>query len=309
MKETSSFSDHYSAAQFRTEAWNDLKHRSEKLQRDSERGVDVAELREAMLGTLALLDKLEHYWAFPGRKACAELMQLLERGFYRALARQTARVVRLLVSDHYRRGDVSGIWNESFEQSQGEQAEQERAASVPTREHRPYFEVLIVDDLSPGEVKELRRNLLEMRRDDDEFICDIVVVPSFDDAIIAVLFNHNIQSCVLRYRFPVETRIPIPELSHYLRMIDYDEVAARAQTDPCATLGQAIRQRASNKCSATRPMPAPTPRGARTSRRRIRTRKPRGSIASCCPIRRRRAFGSTPHIRRIKRSPRCAKAR
>ena len=191
---------------------------------------------------LALLDRVEHYWAFPGRRACTELSRLLDRGWYRALARQTARIVRLLVGDAYRGGDLSHIWDEGFDRDDADLEEHEAGAGIPDREDRPYFEVLVVDDLSPSEEQALRRNLLERRRDDDEFVYDIVVVPSFEDAVIAVLFNHNIQSCVLRYRFPFETRIPIPELSHYLRMIDYDAYAARWEDAPSAALGQAIKE-------------------------------------------------------------------
>ena len=41
-----------------------------------------------------------------------------------------------------------------------------------------------------------------MRRKDDAFIYEPVVVPSFEDALIAVLFNHNIQAAVvIRYDF------------------------------------------------------------------------------------------------------------
>ena len=71
-----------------------------------------------------------------------------------------------------------------------------------------------------------------MRGEDDEFVFDIVIVPSFEDAVIAVLFNHNIQSCVLRYRFPVESRIPIPELRFYLGAV---EPARFAQARPACS--------------------------------------------------------------------------
>ncbi len=241
-QEDRSFRDHYAASQFRTETWNDLKHRTERLHRDVSRGADTKASEEAILETLTLLDKIEHYWTFPGRRACSELSRLLERGWYRALARQTARIVRLLVSDRYRSIDVSKVLDEGFDREDTDWVEDESAISTPTGENRPHFEVLIVDDLSKSDEQALRQNLLEMRRDQDEFIYDIVIVPSFDDAVIAVLFNHNIQSCVLRYRFPVETRIPIPELRHYLRMIDYEELAERAQSEPCHVLGEAIKQ-------------------------------------------------------------------
>ena len=73
-------------------------------------------------------------------------------------------------------------------------------------DERPYFEVLIVDDLPPREQDRLRERLLELRDDDDPFVYDIVVVPTFEDAVIAVLLNHQIQSVVIRYDFPLRMR-------------------------------------------------------------------------------------------------------
>ena len=54
--------------------------------------------------------------------------------------------------------------------------------------------------------------MLGMRRDQDEYIYDIVVVSSLEDAVIAALFNSNIQSVVIRYSFPVESTTKQPVL-------------------------------------------------------------------------------------------------
>ena len=37
-----------------------------------------------------------------------------------------------------------------------------------------------------------------MRRPEDAFIYEPVMVPSVEDALIAILFNHNIQAVVIR---------------------------------------------------------------------------------------------------------------
>lgn len=67
-----------------------------------------------------------------------------------------------------------------------------------------------------------------------------MVVPSFEDAIIAVLFNHNIQSRVIRYQFPVEASSPIPELLHYVGMVS-PRLIERADRDPSGALAEASR--------------------------------------------------------------------
>ena len=67
---------------------------------------------------------------------------------------------------------------------------------------RPYFEVLIVDEMSASEEDALRRRVQRKRSADDDFIFDVVVVPTFEDALIATLVNFNLQAVVIRHGFP-----------------------------------------------------------------------------------------------------------
>ncbi len=235
------FRDHYAANQFRGETWHHLKAQTESLHRVIVRvgtSKRAAALRDDVERTLQLLGRIEYYWAFPGPRVCVELERLYEGGHYAALQRRTARIVRLLVSDAYRCRPLEQLFEEEAEETpEGpEREEKDRDGQAG----RPYLEVLVVDELNEDEVSELRRRMLETRDPDDEFIYDVVVVPSFEDAVVAVLFNHNIQSCVLRYRFPVESKNKIVELQHYLRMVD-PKLLARAEQDPSRALGEVIR--------------------------------------------------------------------
>lgn len=238
-RDSSSFRNHYAASQFRSETWNDLKHLTTRLERASDRGRDCADIRERVEQTLTILRKIEHYWAFPGTATCDALADRLSRGWYRALARQTTNVVRALVSDAYRRRSVALPSSETSDSE--EPANDSLLHTGTSRDERPYFELLIVDDIDLTSQLEMRDQLLDLRRTDDEFIYDVVVVPSLEDAIIAVLFNPNIQSCVLRYSFPLESHIPIPELRHYLHMVDYEELAILAETEPSRALAEALK--------------------------------------------------------------------
>jgi len=235
----SSFRDHYAASQFRIETWNRLKNQSAFLSSAIDEGAEAEELRTSVRHNLRLLERIENYWAFPGRQACRELGRLLDRGWHRALARQTARIVRLLVGDAYRRRDLTHLFSEEIREDDTA-SDVEAPLESGAREARPYFELLVVDDLDAAEEQDLRRRLLDVRSSDDEFVYDVVVVPTFEDAIIAALFNHNLQSCVLRYRFPIASRHPIDELAHYVDMVP-PELLARARQDPSVTLAQALK--------------------------------------------------------------------
>ncbi|HKJ03239.1 MAG TPA: hypothetical protein VJ997_12310 [Longimicrobiales bacterium] len=230
-----SLQDHYAASQFRTEAWNLLQQSTTSLRSLSESDRDSSDVEASVRATLTLLTKVESYWAFPGVAVCAELLHLLDQKRFVTLALRTSRVVRLLVSHSYRVQDTSEVLLNDDDVREPEPRAESDA------DDRPYFEVLVVDDLGPGDKEELRQALKAVKRPDDEFIYEVVVVPTFEDAVIAVLFNDNIQSCVVRYRFPIPSRVDIPELRHYLHFVDPARLK-RAEVEPCDALGETIRE-------------------------------------------------------------------
>ncbi len=83
-----SLQDHYAASQFRTEAWHLLQQSTASLRSFADAGRDVSELSSSVHAALALLTRIESYWAFPGARVCAELTRMLDGGDYAALARQ-----------------------------------------------------------------------------------------------------------------------------------------------------------------------------------------------------------------------------
>ncbi len=235
------FRRHFDAAQFRSDTWNELKHNTAKLEQAARAHAPEAKaLKADVLKTLETLDQIERYWAFPGQRVCQDLRRFAERGWHGSLARQTARVVRLLVSEAYRHRRVSDIMQEHLAESDARGDVGDGSDTHLFSEKRPYFEKLIVDDLSPDEEAETRRRVLAMRSDDDAFTYDIVIVSNLEDAIIAILFNHNIQSCVIRYRFPIDSSTDLPELRRYVDMVDIEAVRAAAAADPSAALAATI---------------------------------------------------------------------
>lgn len=204
---------YYDAAQLRADTWTRLRDATCRLNEleGGRRGVGAvfADVTES----LALLKRIESYWSFPGKGAIDELLRLFDRGEHAALCHAAARTVRLLVGDVYRERDVSAF-RERLESGKGDD-EEEPALPV---EPRPSFTVLLVDDIPPDEEAEARANLLRMRRSEDPFTYDVVVVPSFEDAVIAALFNHTIQSCVIRYSFPMRSSGRVEALQRYLNL-------------------------------------------------------------------------------------------
>ncbi|MEM7172654.1 MAG: aminotransferase class I/II-fold pyridoxal phosphate-dependent enzyme [Pseudomonadota bacterium] len=208
-----SLADYYNASQLRVDSWNRLKSCTLALKRAAAAGQPCDELISKNRSYLEVLTPIESYWAFPGRRQFHRLGRLLETGDYAGLASVTARIVRALMSGSYRRRTINlGLEGHAEEEhdDEEEQADEEMA------HHRPYFELLVVDSISPHQETQVRSSLRRMRRDEDNFIYEPIIVPSFEDALIAALFNHNIQAVVVRYGFPFESQHKLQILQRLL---------------------------------------------------------------------------------------------
>jgi len=216
---------HYHASQLRNDTWKSLEHRLRRLVEDGP-GSGGEDLRPGIAADMEALGFIESYWAFPGRRTFRDLVRLHEVEDFPSLSRRVTRIERLLVSDAYRRRTVTLQEPEPGLAAPRAGLEDEEPSS--RAESRPYFEILFVGNLSRDEETEIRSRLLEMRREGDAFIYDAVFVPSYEDALIATLFNYNIQSCVLRYAFPVKSANQVEVLREYLGTIDPAQPGAGA---------------------------------------------------------------------------------
>ena len=135
-------------------------------------------------------------------------------------------IVRALSSGSYRRKEID--LNSSLEQKLHEQVDKFSHRKESETEHqKPYFEVLFVDKNAQAERDFLKKGLDRISREEDNFVYNIASVSSFEDALIAVLFNYNIQACVLRYEFPLRSKNHVEILQRYLNSIsdvDYEDM-------------------------------------------------------------------------------------
>ena len=238
--ERTSLSRYYNATHLRADAWNRLKTRVRRIEEDLRRGRDPERHRARVARDLELLRPIESYWAFPGKRGFGELLETFEQGEYEDLARRVSRLVRSLASDAYRSRDVLA----DAEEEGGEAAERGSEAQRPARPGRPYFELLVVDEETDEREEELRRGLLAMQMPQDDFVYDVVVVSTFQDALIAVLFNHNIQACIVRYGFPYASANHLEILQRYVAVagLDEEELEDMDDTERSIALGRVLRQ-------------------------------------------------------------------
>ena len=179
--------------QTRADAWSGLEEASAQLALAVSCGRPATRSTDSVAGTMRLLGCIERFWAFPGMQLFQQADQLFSAGSYDRFATLVAGINRALVTESYRRGPTSGPDGSPLGRDAGE--------SEPGRTDKPYFEVLVVEDVSPAQERALREDLRRWRRPDDRFTYEIVVVPSFDDAVMAARLNFTLQACVVRRRF------------------------------------------------------------------------------------------------------------
>ena len=234
---------YYNASRLRTDAWDRLKRVTRLLREAEGMTSETRGLRAEAERLFGVLAPLEGYWAFPGWRALKQLQRRLAQGEYAVLERQTARTVRSLMSGAYRsavptrRQAGDDLSHEEEEGSAVEESER----TVRMRDGRPYFEVLIVDSSGEQDERILREGLRRLRQDRDDFVYELVVVPSFEDALIAALLNYNLQSVVVRFGFPLQSANRLELVHRTLEGLDHSGLDPAADVDRGLALGVALR--------------------------------------------------------------------
>ncbi|HJT62404.1 MAG TPA: decarboxylase, partial [Burkholderiales bacterium] len=195
----------FSAAEERNERWREL-HRVAKAMAA---GGGQAQNQEAK-ALLTQLAPFEDLCAYPGPSLMARVNQRLKEGDGAGLAQLTQRISISLLSNSYR--DDAQAWK-----SDKEDEEPHLPAVLPPsigrgQARKPYCEVLVV---TPGERstwEATREGMRKLRRDGDQFVIEPVVVGSFEDAVLALLVNYNIQAVVMFDGFGYASQNPLPDL-------------------------------------------------------------------------------------------------
>ena len=232
----------YNMWRFRTDNWNRLRDYARRLRRLSKADAEHDRLVSECRAVFDALRPIEQYCAFPGRATFQQVRQHFERGTYEPFARHLIRIVRMMTSNAYRKLDLSTARVRDYADLLNVSNLTEAAHSHTQHEGRPYFELLIVDDLVEAEERELCRNLREMRREDDQFIYDIVFVRTFEDAIAAVLVNPNIQSVLIRHSFPYRAATRLGVLDEANTILDgrSEQIQTMMASDRSLALGRSL---------------------------------------------------------------------
>ena len=208
-----SLSHYYNASQYRIDTWNRLKSMTRQL---AKVGAKDVECRKSIREMIAYLAPIETYWAFPGPNMIHQLTRDEEFEDFDALSGRVTRIATALMSGEYRRKHINLIDPRAYVASDDDTPDSGTFSETDRTRKRQYFEVLVVDKMTPGQMEAQRAALADMRRDEDQFTYVPVFVPSLDDALIAVSMNPSIQSVIIRYGFDLHSENELPMLNKYI---------------------------------------------------------------------------------------------
>lgn len=238
----------YNVSRLRTDIWHFLRDSSRRMHRLSKSTptgnvADMMWLTDACAEVFNFLRPLEEFFVFPGRPALDQIAVTFEQKRYEDLARQTIRMVRMLSSGLYRKVDLNASRLTDYGDLLSATKLSEEIHNRIRQEKRPYFQVLVVDDIADVEAKELRRQLRDLRRPDDLFFYEIVIAKSFEDALMAVSLNPDIQTVVVRYSFPFRSEKSFKLIDEIHPLLNHDpaKTAMMMSTERSLRLGNALK--------------------------------------------------------------------
>jgi len=229
-------SPYYSIGQLRLNLWNELKNECKKLSQAHKYSAHEAQHKEKVAALLQDLKIVEQYFAFPGKLHVAKLASSLGRKEYMALANNVSNTTRQLVSDSYRRNPQMLLDDDA------EFGVTEDVRETHKGHQKNHFEVLFVEDLPPMEESALQEKLRELHDPNEQFSYDVTVQRSFQDALIALLFNHSIQAVVIRYAPHFRSENISDLISPFIQNVLKIDLESRAEPELGPLLGKIIKQ-------------------------------------------------------------------
>ncbi len=170
--------------------------------------------RAALESALAAMDAVEEYHAYPGARLRGALGERVATNDAKGAAALVRRISNGIITRAYR--GRAAEWDVHDEMAADEVTDVLPPGTGETTGRRPYFEVLFVNSQPAARWPAVAAELRRLRRPEDAFIYEPVIVGSFEDAFCAAALNPDIISVVLSEGFPYRSRHDAPVLRSVL---------------------------------------------------------------------------------------------
>jgi arginine decarboxylase len=231
-------SNFFSAAEGRLDRWRTLHRIAKNLVGASE--PDAEALWQEAQKLLADMGPIEDFCGYPGPRLMAQLHERLKTGDGTGFARLVQRISNGLMTNSYR--DSTEAWK-AEEETEARSTDVLPPSIGRGQSRKPYFEVLMVSPAERSMWPEIREVFRRLRRVEDPFVYEPVIVGSFEDACLATVFNYNLQAVVISDGFGFHSQYNVPVLREILlRQVQIGEGSQTGTRDLGTTLAQMIRR-------------------------------------------------------------------
>jgi len=228
----------FSATEARTDQWRQLCAVARVWQAAMARGASEDGLFTDAVSLFGELVPLEAFFAYPGPRLMSAVQGALAERNAGGCARLVQHISSALLTGAYRHDRAA--WD-PLQEDADHAAELLPPDLQAGNGHRPYFETLVVTPEDPAQWERARHLLRRLRRSEDAFVYEALQVGTFEDAVIGVICNPNVQAVVIRDGFEYRSRHDLPLLREFLqRHLKLDE----AGTEPgvlATALARAIK--------------------------------------------------------------------
>jgi len=201
-QETRSIDHFFSAPSGRTDRWRDLHAAARSWSRGEA-------ARGAVETALAELGAIEEFHAFPGPELMAALRERLQSDDANGFLALAKRISLSTITGNYKH-DLKE-W-QAVDLSLSDPGDVASIALGEGSAHRPYFEMLVVTPAPAGRWPHMAAEFRRLRRPEDAFIYEAVLVGSLEDAICAAVLNPDIAAVAIYEGFALRSRYDAPVL-------------------------------------------------------------------------------------------------
>jgi len=226
---------YYNIGQLRVDFWNKLKIETSELTRCHKGSANEKTHKQNVKQLLKDLKGVECFFASPGKERLRKLENAFISREYASLSHTVLETTKQLFGDSYKSNPEFIDFDEHSMDSTEEHDQQNGV-------RKNHFEVLFMDNISEQEEHKLKHSLRTLRTPNDKFTYGVVVQRSFQDALITLLFNHNIQAVVVRYAPSYHSKLSTPLIKPYIEELTKHDFSSKPETDLGPILGELIKQ-------------------------------------------------------------------
>ena len=202
----------FTVAEARLDRWRSLLQAARSWEAAaSQPPHEVERCKETVSAAFAELRQWEDFFAFPGPALLKTLQESVAAGDAIGTVGLVQKISAALLTHSYR-SNLADWENEEQLMSLTDRLPGTREAS----QHRPYFEVLVVNPARPSSWFELAQELRKLRRPQDKFVYESVFVGNFEDAVLGAILNGSIEAVVIYEGMPFASSHNNPVLREFL---------------------------------------------------------------------------------------------